>query len=582
MAQYTKTYYATQDTYIDRMTYYNQGGTNTNYDGRSYLEIYSKGTTEGSTILLGIDTSEALYKKINSSYLYMYLESPNEIWRLRSMVAYIEAPWDAKSITGINSKEKLKNSGWEENGFSMEGRYFVVDLTSVMRKAQKKGSLKYGWTLESLYNENDVFRFTSIEGGKAPYIRVAYEDAPPLKPTIYEPINIFVNNNENILFKWKYSSEIPNDFQQGIEIRVKHELGNWYTAYSSAAYSQEEINLTPTQHKLETGKNEWQIRTCNQFGEWSSWSEVVSFNALGLPNAPTVNVVQEGARPIINWTATYQQVYQVQVLDNNNEIVHDSGSIASLSNKIYKVPVFLPNGNYTARVRIKNEFDLFSNWGTKAFTITTTPKEPFNIIIQNVNSNVMIRYTKDADYYLIYRKEDDRDFQCVGRTEQKFFTDYTVKGETNVTYFIRAVIAEEYVDSNRKSTITYCKYPIIAIAGDYKECLELKSSYNEPRRRNYTLENVGKREFFTGREFAVKEFNEFKDNAYAVNFYIRNEELPKLERIYNRKTVILYKDNYRKIFGTIEGGIQVESVEIGGYNLRINLSENDYNEVIKI
>lgn len=581
MARYTKEFKATQNTYIDKSLSNDRFiGTNTNYSGKTYLKVGSDDyETQAYTMFLGIDFSEIKYKKIIGAEMFINLTNTTDEYRSEVQEFTIEEAWDATKITARNHPTVSKNYWGDSDRFMRySGNTYYMNITSSLQGSQRIGKMEYGYAISPHWaGTRYIDTVTSIQGGIAPYVKVVYEDSPPLKPTLYEPINVFINNGEPVKFKWKYNSEIPNDFQNGVQIQGKHELGSWLTIYNSTTLKNQEVEISGS--TFDTGKWEWQLRTRNQFGEYSPWSEVVSFNALGLPKTPTVTVVQEGSRPIINWTATYQQVYQVQVLNSNNEIVHDSGSIASLSNKTYKVPVFLTNGNYTARVRIKNEFDLFSNWGTKAFTITTTPKEPFNIIIQSAGDFTHIRFNASGDYFLIYRRlYEEKEFKIVGQTNENSYKDYAIKGNARYVYFVRAVLAEEFTDSKQALVETYLKYPILASVNDLSKLLQIKSNFDEPLKRNYSLINEGDYLYFEGRQHPVKGINNFKRNSYSLTFFIRDQQLKFVEDLYNSNSVLLYRDNYKKIYCTIENGIDIRSTSIGGYSIQMNLIETDYKE----
>ncbi|WP_291568532.1 DNRLRE domain-containing protein [Clostridium sp. UBA2485] len=595
----TKRYTIKADTYIDGdRVGGGYGSSNTNYNGRNYLESGERQESNGDksyrSILLDVDFSDLRFKNIEYIELNMYSQSLTDNDYSEFRVFGISSSWNVNTVTSKNipslnleNTENRNRLARVENGLA--NRWKKTRIWNEMAiDMQINSELKYGMFLEGSNGSFDQSRFDiwgSSESGYIPYIDVFYEDAIPLKPTLYNPINIYVNNQENVIFEWKYNTGIKDrklgllDKQHGVEIRIKHELGNWYTAYSSSTYSQQEISLTSTQHKLETGKNEWQIRTSNIYGEWSPWSEAVSFNALGLPKAPVVTVVQEGARPIVTWTATYQQVYQVQILNSKGEVIHDSGSIASLSNKTYKVPIFMENGNYTARVRIKNEFDLFSNWGTKVFTISTTPKEPFNIIIQSAGDFTHIRFNANGDYFLIYRRlYEEKEFKIVGQTKENNYKDYAIKGNARYVYFVRAVLSEEFTDSKRALIETYLKYPILASVNDLSKVLQIKSNFDEPLKRNYNLINEGDYLYFEGRQHPVKKINNFKRNSYSLTFFIREQQLKLVEDLYNSNSVLLYRDNYKKIYCTVENGIDIRSTNIGGYSVQMNLIETDYKE----
>ena len=110
---------------------------------------------------------------------------------------------------------------------------------------------------------------------------------------------------------------------------------------------------------------------------WSDWSDIQVFFAVGAPDLPLIqNITTNTARPVISWSALGQQFFRIQILAGD-VIVFDSGDVSSISARSYKVTAFLEDGQYTARVRIRNEFGLYSDWSERTFIVVTAkPSKP--------------------------------------------------------------------------------------------------------------------------------------------------------------------------------------------------------------
>jgi|GEM_PF-3377452 len=595
MAQYTKRYEITEDTYIDgAFNEWAEWKTRNNYSDKIQLLLKyrdggtdSKGDDYVNMSLFKADFSELKFKKIIDAYMYAVVTGTQ--WEYDEScyfsIAGFEGNWDSKAINGYNLKEESKPfSGWTTPvNFKREGTYSKIDISIAVTGCQyfdrkeNMASMKNGFYIEPRWSEdyrNYEYNINSTKSNNKPYVVITYEDIPPLQPTVFEPNSNYVNNVEEVTFKWKYKTLVP-DAQAGFELQWKHELGSWTTVSRTTT---SEFYVMPA-NTLPSGRIEWKVRTKNQFNEWSPWSEVLTFRAIGLPVAPVVSITQQGARPSVTWTANFQQVYQVQILDNN-KIVYDSGSVPSISNRSHKVTTFLENGAYTARVRIKNEFDLFSNWGTKEFKVETNKPSPPNLNIYHINDGLMVRIDQDfSDYLLIFRAEkDSEDYKCIAKTNEYEYRDYSVKGDTEYKYFIRVVLDETFVDSQKVMTKAYLKYSTLAPTSNLADYMQLKSNLNSRPEKNMNLSNLSTKQHYTGRQFPVTDYTTFKNNIYSFTFYLKENELYKFIEIYNRKETVLYRDKKISIFGNVDEGLDIGVTDLDGYSVKFTITETDYNE----
>lgn len=585
MAKYTKRYEITQDTYFQgNLSGSTWGATNNNYATSSILRISALGNNDyfkRECTLLGFDISDIKYKKINSATLYMYKTGGDDSYSSTLYTYGIRKGWKASEVTGMNVEDKLDPFSLRQESTNATSGWYKYTLESTFKglqhidRANNTTHMKNGIALECYFTSEDTLSiFSSTKGSNKPYIEVNYEDAPPLQPTVFEPNSNYINNVEEVTFKWKYRTEV-SDAQTGFELQWKHEVGNWTTVSRTTS---SESYVMPS-NTLPSGRIEWRVRTKNQFNELGPWSEVLTFHAIGLPVAPIVSITQQGARPIVTWAANLQQVYQTQILDNNNKIVYDSGSVPSISGRSHKVAAFLENGAYTARVRIKNEFDLFSNWGSKEFKIETSKPNPPNLNIYNINDGLMVRIDQVInDYLLIFRAEkDSEDYKCIAKTNEYDYRDYSVKGDTEYKYFIRVVLDETFVDSQKVMTKAYLKYSTLAPTSNLADYMQLKSSLNSRPEKNMSLSNLSTKQHYTGRQFPTVDYTTFKNNVYNFTFYLPESELYKFIEMYNRKEAILYRDKRIRVFGDIDG-LDIGLTDLDGYSVKFTITETDYNE----
>ena len=123
------------------------------------------------------------------------------------------------------------------------------------------------------------------------------------------------------------------------------------------------------------------VQTYNEYDESSGYSDAAVFYSVGAPTTPLIQSVSDECRPLVEWMAFDQQIYQLQILQGET-IIYDTSDMPGISTRQYRIPVFLSDGEYSAKVRIKNEYDMWSEWGTTPFTISTTKPDKPTLSIQ--------------------------------------------------------------------------------------------------------------------------------------------------------------------------------------------------------
>ena len=108
------------------------------------------------------------------------------------------------------------------------------------------------------------------------------------------------------------------------------------------------------------------MRTYNADSIAGSWSNELTIVVIAAPAAPVAQIDVISPRPKISWTSQDQQAYQVQMG------TYDSGLQFGTA-KSFKCPVYLPNGSTRMRVRVLNEYNLWSDWTEIIATITNVP-----------------------------------------------------------------------------------------------------------------------------------------------------------------------------------------------------------------
>jgi hypothetical protein len=394
-------------------------------------------------------------------------------------------------------------------------------------------------------------------------LEIVYEDVPPEPPTLLSPIGLFAENTNVIRFEWQYSSSVGGE-QKKFDLQWSANGVTWTTVSQTTAnnYYDMPANTIPS------GNIYWRVRTYNEYDEAGEYSDTAVFYSVGAPRTPTIISVSNSARPEITWASTEQQVYQIQISHDEN-IVYDSGSLPGISIKNHKVKTFLDDGLYTARVRIKNEYDMWSDWTEYPFTISTSKPPKPTIAVQRSRYGLEI-HSSGAGY--VYR-----DGVCIGKIDKQYFDNTVVHGQ-EYQYFVRVVNGGAYNDSDVVLAIPYIPFAVLSLGNDI---VELRYGLNVVPGKNLTRTSMGTANYFDGRKFPVYEQSEHMQSGIALTYFIKKyEDIQNIIKFMDLKEIVLYRDKRgKKIYGVITN-ISVQDI-IQGYNITFTLSETDYNEEVQ-
>ncbi|WP_454053853.1 hypothetical protein [Clostridium sp. Marseille-Q7071] len=386
-----------------------------------------------------------------------------------------------------------------------------------------------------------------------------------------------MKNTEVIRFTWQYNTSV-SDTQSGFELQWQDKSGSWKAVSQTTANNYYDM----PKNTFPSGNISWRVRTKNQYGEYSSFSSTLSFTAIGTPSTPVIkSVEQDKLSPIVKWEATSQQVYQLQIL-RHTEIIYDTGYIASTSERSHKVNMPLNEGQYTAKVRIKNEYDLVSEWGELSFIIKSIkpPKPALNI--SQIPYGLLIKIdAMEIDYGLVYRRKmGGNKFTCIGKLETFQYIDYSVASKKH-EYFIRVFKEEAFEDSDIQIAKCNLKYSTLAPVTNLEDLLVLKSNLNNIPQKDISLNIQSTKQHYTGRELPVVDYTVFEDNTYTFAFYLKEKEVEKFIDIYHLKQIVLYRDKCLKVYGKIDG-VNIVNTDLDGYTVKFSIIETDYIEEVEV
>jgi len=585
MAQHNVQLNVTQSTFLDK------ANPNTNYGNLEYLRSGIKdvewhggvGDVVGRYIILINWPHDVIppRKKIISATLALYSRrfvaaaSPYEMLLMHRVLE----DWDESTAT-------YNNAVWDRSYSTTYMYRGDIPLNSILYFSLRpsiiydpNGVAIDGPWLEGVYAE---FNSTRASSNK-PYINVVYEDVPPDKPTLIAPIGIYKDSKSVIRFEWQYNSDVGGT-QKAFDLQWSIDQANWTTVSLTTANNYYDMPA----NTLPAGNIYWRVRTYNEYDEVGPYCDIQSFYAIGAPAAPVLNAVPtNSARPIISWSAFGQQVYQLQVLSGDT-IVYDSGVVPGISIRSHKVKAWLADGEYTVRLRIKSEYDMWSEWGSTAVTISTDKPEKPSIALRRSEYGIELQIADMADYALIYRSDyGTDDYVCIGKTTSTTYIDNSVRNKAEYQYYVRSVAemasdVETYEDSDTQFIQVEFRHSLIAPVSDMSNIFAFTRSLDTPPKRVYDRAPGGAYVLYAGRTYPVWEPSEHISTGLSLTFFLRTwAEVESFVALYDRKETVLYRDvKGRKIYGVMSG-LQVTE-DRTGYVVSFLLNQVDHDEEVEV
>ena len=239
------------------------------------------------------------------------------------------------------------------------------------------------------------------------------------------PRNTVVDGAGTATFTWEHVIS-TGSAQTAFDLQISQNKETWNTLTSD---SSPDTSVEVPGSELPGGTLYWRVRTYNTDGVAGAWSEAVHIVVVAAPDTPSITVTSTEPRFAIRWQQSGQQAYELQL--DGVTISKQFGAVSS-----YQYDGYLSPGTYTVRVRIQNQYGLWSEWGAAALPITDTEGTAITLNAEGSNS-VTLSWTGASEYsgYIIYR-----DGVKLAETTETSFVDHFALG--TVQYQVRGVYAD--------------------------------------------------------------------------------------------------------------------------------------------
>lgn len=404
-------------------------------------------------------------------------------WELGS-VDYVYFPMVQKNAT-LYWKEST-GSSWNEISISGSDTFYKIPKNTFPKS---KITWKITVTAENgLTSSSEEQSFTTI-------------DAISTAKAIY-PKSIIIDNNKDVVFSWDHIIGTGTE-QTKAELEYKESDGEW-TSLATVEGSEKSVLIKAG--TFPAGKILWRVRTYNMdstAGNWSQEEEIVSRGSSPAPDPVTANT---SPRVLVEWQSEGQISAEVRI----RGIVYKVYGNA----KKFKCPVYLSDGEALVEVRVLNEFDLWSEWGSTITVIKNAdiPRIEVNYTIENYGVS-MTWNTSGVSAYIY------RDGVLIAKTTSNKYIDYESVGQHE--YYIMVGNTEGYY-AYSEPFIVDVKVPFALLSKRYTgEWIVL-----DKKRGDFPSHKINSKvnttyQFYAGRKLPVAYQSDNLTRVHSLDFSFR-------------------------------------------------------------
>lgn len=299
------------------------------------------------------------------------------------------------------------------------------------------------------------------------WVTLSTADATPTAAPL-SPVDTVIDGSKDVLFRWQHSIS-TGTAQSKADLQKSTDGQTWTTLATVTGAARQ---WTCPAGTLTSSIKYWRVRTYNADGIAGEWSDAAQIVVIAAPTAPSIQIKSTGPRPSISWQTSEQEAYQVE-LDGKL-----SGGTHYGTEKTWTSPAYLSDGSHTVRVRVQNQYGMWSDWGAAALPVTNTPGASITLSVQASSvADLSWQTSGSYDFYLVYRNE-----KPIAKLTQTQYTDELSSGST--TYQVRGCYADSSnygLSSAVTVTITTGQYvTLYGIASGKKVTLKHCGLKNQP------------------------------------------------------------------------------------------------------
>lgn len=214
------------------------------------------------------------------------------------------------------------------------------------------------------------------------------------------PSNVVIYGETD--FRWNYSNT-KGTIQYAYDIQLSDDGAIWTTIFNHIVSSEQ---ISAKYSGITAGTKYWRVRGYNQQDAAGDWSDSLSFVCNVPPSAPTITSITGNGRKTVAWDSTDQVAFHLLVEETGTgKVVFDSGDVYS-SGTEYLINEYLPNGDYTVKVKIINVYGKESPYADAQFTESSGTLQPTMGLDYNQETEEVLITAEDANASAFYLKRN--------------------------------------------------------------------------------------------------------------------------------------------------------------------------------
>lgn len=561
-------------------------------DISSMASDFKNGTYKGIVIYGGRGAGYGQAEGLNKKDTAVRIEMTGD-WDDPPTKPAMTYPTGNETISGITTITASPATDTETGQSSLQYQFSIYDGTWHDQTRGAAGvtsiTLDFSQFRETSTAKARVRAYDGVQYGpwaETPGVFTIRRNVAPQAPNGLFPSGTTIDRTQVSQFTWNHND---TDDQSRFELRYrKRGASTWETVKQT----------TPNQYYFfyngffAAGAYEWQIRTYDQQGLESPWSNTTAFEAAE-PSAkpiilrPADNSIVSESRPLITWSAAEQVLYEISVTDQDGYELYDYERYSP--NRAETLGLTLENGqSYKIRLRTMDSNGLLTAWAESNITVQFTPPPQPVVYINNNLERGSFELSIDNPapgedepttlYNNIYRKEGENDWILVKKQLETngTFIDYSPRSETEYQYKAEAVAANGTTrESEAEIGIILLNSVILEVATDPDKWVSLILDPSKKFSKSLDKQSMK----FLGRRLPAAEFGPGEEKGFDLSFTVYEyEDLEALESIIDARQPVLYRDRRRRrMFVTLDG-MDVTDVLPDYYTVSLSGQENEYKE----
>ena len=380
-------------------------------------------------------------------------------------------------------------------------------------------------------------------------------------PYLSYPVSDYIKDARTVNFSWTF---IPNTIEEQTEFELQYRVEGdvWKTVKEVTDRENVDLPLNIDESKVV----EWRLRVKNQFDEWTSWTETVQFQVIGSPPAPQIINVANANNPTISWQSRDQEMFEIEIIDSDNNLVFDSGKIIGVGIRNYKVTKDLENGKYLIKLTVFNIYDVGSPTTEYTHIINPEPITAPEISLFESRFSVLIR-SNVTDGTVI------RDGKVLGQLKYGEFEDFSGVNKKVYNYSIRTKENDIFADSEVKSAkVDFAHHNTLALLDNLKDFMLLSYDLEGDPQRSVALKMESEFIKLDGKKYSVVEVGEHEEETKSFSCFLeKKSDLDKLIELVQSKEIVLLRDTRENNF---EGFIQSLNYTYHTFGYQISFTLN--------